>query len=321
MIYIIIEFIIVASVVVLASKRLASSAEYIEEHSSFNPIFMGLMLALATSLPELVSSLTSISLGNDVTAVSNILGSNAFNLFALFVLNLCFFKRRIFRRVNPATFKTANIALIMYLIFMISFGLEKFIGIELLVPLMHFTITSLVILGLYFYSVVNCKNDDKDIVVSNDKRDLTKTKQQVFVLIIINVIASMILAHTAEDIILHSSLSEGLVGALLIGGATSLPEIITCYALLKNNKYEMAVSSVIGSNTFNFISFTLLDFSTSHSIYLNLNNSIALFSIMGIILSLLVYLSGLATKRFYNLSSIIGIVIYIVGIILSGYIN
>ncbi len=308
---IIIEFLVVATIVVVASKRLAHNAEYIEENSSFNPIFMGLMLALATSLPELVSSLTSVSLGNDVTAVSNILGSNSFNIFALFIFNILFYKSRVFRRVNPATFKTANIAIIMYVIFTFSFIIDAFYNVKLLVPFTNFTIASVILVALYIYSVMSSKQSDIDNVKVTKKVDLSQARKEFFVLVIINIIASMILAHTAEDIILHSSLSEGIVGAILIGGATSLPEIITCYALMKKNKYEMAVTSIIGSNTFNFISFTLLDFTTSHSIYDNLDNSIALFAILGLLLSLLVYVSGIARKRFYFLSTILGIILYI----------
>ncbi len=312
-----IEFLIVATVVVIASKRLAHNAEYMEENSSFNPIFMGLMLALATSLPELVSSLTSVSLGNDVTAVSNVLGSNAFNIFALFVINIVFFKEKIFRRIDPATFKTAKVGFVMYILFVISFLLERMYGVELLVPMMNFTITSVIIVYLYSRSVLNSAQSNEDDVKVKKDVDLTRTRMEFVILVIINVVASMILAHTAEDIILHSNLSEGIVGALLVGGATSLPEIITCYALIRKNKYEMAVTSIIGSNTFNFVSFTLLDFSTKHSIYLNLDKSVFLFALLGIGMTVLIYFSGVARKSMYLATSVIGVALYIATIALS----
>ncbi len=315
-----IEFFIVAFIVVLASKRLADNAETIEQHSSFNPIFMGLVLAAATSLPELVSSLTSISLGNDVTAVSNVLGSNIFNVFALACMNLFFYKSKIFRRVAPETFKTASVAITMYSLMVITLILTQHFGIALMVPRFQFTITSLIILAIYCYSIYKSGNDSDEIHDLNQKVSLSREYKEFIILVIINVFASMILAHKAEDIVLLTGMSEGVVGAVLVGIATSLPEIITCYALIRKNKNVMAVTSILGSNTFNFITFVLLDFATEHSIYTNMDTSIYLFAIAGLLASIIMYFMGHVRGRFYFVPSIIIVVIYLSTVYLSAII-
>lgn len=315
-----IEFLIVAFIVVIASKRLADNAETIEQHSSFNPIFMGLILSAATSLPELVSSLTSISLGNDVTAVSNVLGSNVFNVFALACINLFMFRKKIFRRVAPETFSTAIIAIIMYCLMIFSLILTQEFGIELLFPRMQFTISSLFIAGIYFYSVYKSGNESDEVHDLNEKVSLSREYKEFVLLVIVNVFASMILAHKAEDIVLMTGLSEGVVGAVLVGIATSLPEIITCYALVKKNKNVMAVTSILGSNTFNFLTFVLLDFATEHSIYVNMDASILLFAIAGLIFSILMYNMGKVLGRFYFVPSILVVIIYLITVYLSAII-
>lgn len=318
--YIFIEFTVVALVVVIASKRLASNAETIEQYSSFNPIFMGLMLAAATSLPELVSSVTSVSLGNDVTAVSNVLGSNIFNVFALAVINIILYKQMIFRRVAPDTFKTAKLAVIMYLLMILTLYLTNYLNIPFLFPRMQFTISSLLILGFYIYSVYESGSSEDDIKHRDESKDLSTEYKQFFILVIINVFASMILAHKAEDIILSTGLSEGVVGAVLVGIATSLPEIITCYALIKRHKNVMAVTSVLGSNAFNFVTFTLLDFVTRHSIYRDLDQSIWIFAVAGLIFSVIMYNMGRASGKLYLLPSVLIIIIYFVTVYLSAII-
>lgn len=320
MISIFIEFLVVAAIVVIASKHLADNAELIEENSTFNPIFMGLILSAATSLPELVSSLTSISLGNDVTAVSNVLGSNVFNVFALAVMNIIFIRKKIFRRVAPETFKTATIAIVMYSLVVVSFLLTYFGGIELLVPHMAFTITSLAIAIIYCYSLLKSSSDTDEIVNKHEHINLTKAKTMFLILVIINVFASMILAHTAEDIVLMTGMSESVVGAVLVGIATSLPEIITCYSLIGKSKNVMAVTSILGSNTFNFLTFTLLDFSTRHSIYDNLDVNTFLYMFLGLVVSVIMYFTGHIKGRFYIVPSIIIIILYFTTVILSAII-
>ncbi len=318
MIGVFIKFFVVAIVVVFASKKLAHNAEIIEENSSFNPIFMGLILAGATSLPELVSSLTSISLGNDVTGVSNVLGSNAFNVFALMVMNLMFIKHRIFRRVTPQTFKTAGIAIIMYILFIVTFIATVKLHVQLLTPFFHFTITTCIIVAIYFYSVLKTTGEDSEIVNKNNNVNLTTVKTQFLLLVIVNVIASMILAHTAEGIIEATGMSQSAVGAVLVGIATSLPEIITCYALMKKNRYEMAVTSIIGSNTFNFLTFSLLDIATKHSIYQFLDVSTFIYAIAGLLLSVIVYFAGsVRGKISYLIPSILGIIVYLAAVVSS----
>ncbi len=315
-----IEFIIVAIIVVIASKRLAHNAEVIEQHSSFNPIFMGLILAAATSLPELVSSLTSISLGNDVTAVSNVLGSNVFNVFALAVFNIILYKRKIFRRVAPETFKTASTAVIMYILMLFTLITSMKFGTLIFIPKLPIALSSLIIAFIYGYSIFKSGNETDDIKDINEKKNLNREIKELIVLVIINVFASMILAHKAEAIVLATGMSEGIVGAVLVGIATSLPEIITCYALIKKNKNVMAVTSILGSNTFNFLTFVLLDFTTGHSIYENLDMSILLFAITGLIFSVLMYFMTKFRGKAYLIPSVLIVIIYFITVGLSAII-
>ncbi len=320
MIFIFLEFVLVASIVVVASKHLACKAEMIEENSTFNPIFMGLVLSAATSLPELVSALTSISLGNDVTAVSNVLGSNVFNIFALALINIILIKKRIFRRVAPDTFKTAKIAIVMYGLVTISFIITHYFNINLSFFTMSFTITSLLIAMIYCYSLFKSGSDSDEVVNQHQHVNLTRTYEVFLVLVIVNVLASMILAHTAEDIVLMTGMSESVVGAVLVGIATSLPEIITCYALIQKNKNVMAVTSILGSNTFNFLTFTLLDFTTPHSIYDNLDINTFLYMLLGLVLSVIMYFIGHVRGRFYLVPSLIIIILYFTTVVLSAII-
>lgn len=324
MLYVFLEFTLLVVIVIFTSIRLSKNAEIIEENSKVNPVFMGLILAGATSLPEVVSSVTSLYLGNDALAVSNLLGSNVFNIFSLALFNLFFFKDLIFKKVKKETFNPTMFAIIMYLLFIFSFVSAN--TFHIILPIGHFAITTLLITGIYFYSVYTSKESEEDIKANKvihlgikpvTDRKLRQVKIRFFITIVVIVISSIFLAHTAEKIIEVTSLSASAVGALLIGISTSLPNIITCYALLKSKKYSMAISSIIGSNTFNFFTFTLLDYMSRDIIYKHLDSTVFYYAISGLIISLILYFSKYIPKKLYFLPTIFIIAIYLGIVFLS----
>ncbi|MGL5020606.1 MAG: hypothetical protein ACRC5R_01070, partial [Mycoplasmatales bacterium] len=54
-----IEFLILSAVVVYCAVQLSKQAEVIEANSKINVLLIGAILALATSLPELATGITS----------------------------------------------------------------------------------------------------------------------------------------------------------------------------------------------------------------------------------------------------------------------
>jgi cation:H+ antiporter len=82
-------FLICAAVILLAGPWLAHAADRLAELSGLGGTFVGTTLvALSTSLPELVSSLAALRLGAHDLAIGNVFGSNAFNMILLVPLDL-----------------------------------------------------------------------------------------------------------------------------------------------------------------------------------------------------------------------------------------
>jgi cation:H+ antiporter len=77
-----------ALVILIAAPFLAQSAADLATQFGLSGGFVGLLLlAITTSLPELAVSAESLRAGTYDLAVGNLLGSNCFNLFVLFVLD------------------------------------------------------------------------------------------------------------------------------------------------------------------------------------------------------------------------------------------
>lgn len=72
---------------ILSSRLLVWGAVHLAQHFGVSDLFIGLsIVALGTSLPELAASVASILKGEDDLAIGNVIGSNMYNLLAVYSL-------------------------------------------------------------------------------------------------------------------------------------------------------------------------------------------------------------------------------------------
>lgn len=96
-----------AGVLVVAGPRLAEAADALSDRTGLGGTFVGTTLvALTTSLPELVASLAAVRLGALDLAIGNALGSNAFNMI-LFVPLDAVHSGSFFQALSPSHAVTA----------------------------------------------------------------------------------------------------------------------------------------------------------------------------------------------------------------------
>ena len=82
-------FIASSALLVLAASKLAGFGDAIAVRTGLGRLFVGtLLLAGATSLPELLTSISSLGQGVPDLAAGNLLGSNMFNMLLLAMLDL-----------------------------------------------------------------------------------------------------------------------------------------------------------------------------------------------------------------------------------------
>ncbi len=94
--------------ILVSAPFLALSAELIAERSGVTETFIGTSLvALTTSMPELVTCLAAVRLGAFDLAVGNLFGSNAFNMAAFFFADLAYQDGSLLAAVEPAHALTA----------------------------------------------------------------------------------------------------------------------------------------------------------------------------------------------------------------------
>lgn len=112
-------FAIAALAIVIAAPFLAFSAEQIAEQTGMTRTFIGtFLLAIATSLPELVTSIAAVRLGAFDLAVGNLFGSNAFNMGAIFFADVAYRQGPLLNSVSVTHSLTA-----FWAIFLMNVGL------------------------------------------------------------------------------------------------------------------------------------------------------------------------------------------------------
>jgi len=95
-------FFLVAVVVVLVGIRLPVTAEHLAEAMGWHSSFVGtVFVALATSLPEVAVTLSALRIGALDMAISDLLGSNLFDLVIIAVDDLAYLKGPLLANVSP----------------------------------------------------------------------------------------------------------------------------------------------------------------------------------------------------------------------------
>ncbi|MCA0987173.1 sodium:calcium antiporter [Guptibacillus algicola] len=252
----ILVFLLAAAVVVAAAIYLNQFGDVISKKSSLSGAAVGtFLIAGATSLPELTTSLTAVYIDNPDIAVGNMLGSNGFNLLILAVVDLIYRRRRLYQQIDTkANVPSALIGLLFFIIIIASFLIPGSIsifgvGIELI----------LVVL-VYVFSMKYISSDGEEQEEAPTKDFSLRTAVIGFIIAAIVVFLSgSLLSITGDRLAVATGMNASFVGSFLIAASTSLPELVTVLAAFKLANYNMAIGSILGSNLFNIQLLALTD--------------------------------------------------------------
>jgi len=257
-------FIISALVIVLAGTQLTRNAERIITILGLGVIWGGaLLLPLATSLPELITSWRAGIIGAPDLPVGNVLGSSLFNLALIAIIDIFQGKGSLLSRVDHRHIMTAS--LLVFLLSLLNISLFspvhpsiKWVGVDTLLILLFY------LAGSYLISREEKKNSsrDDDIETNEDvpqnSQELPPEGKQRYVPFIIFLVAAILiiiaginLTDSADEISQKTGLGRTFVGSLFLAFSTSLPEIVTTYTAVRMGMLNMAVANVFGASLMN----------------------------------------------------------------------
>lgn len=230
---------------------LVSGSSQIAKRFHISEMIIGLtIVAMGTSMPELVVSLTSAVEGFSDMSLGNVIGSNLVNL--LLILGVCaMMKKGIEIKRETKMFENPlNLAITFILLIICNFGAQM-LGIT-----RGEGIFLLVIFVIYIaYLIVKSKRDSVNEQITSEEKSIPMWKSILF--IILGIIG---LKYGADFVINNSvkiaeiiGISEKIIGLTIIAIGTSLPELVASVTAIRKGEDDLAIGNILGSNIFNIL--------------------------------------------------------------------
>ena len=238
-------------------------------------VIIGLtVVSMGTSLPELAVSTSAAIAGSNEIALSNVVGSNIFNL--LVVLGVCAVIHRV--PVDSVIIKRDfPISIFIALVVFCVTGLPAIIQGKLATLTMAdnagmvyraLGISLLLMFVCYIaYLIYDAKKhpNEEEAIKS---MPLFKCVLLIIIGVALIILGGQAVVESAKFIAKTFGMTETLIGLTVVALGTSLPELVTSIVAARKGEVEMAVGNVVGSNIFNIL--FILGVSTSiHPIAVN----------------------------------------------------
>lgn len=218
------------------------------------------IVAMGTSLPECAVSVTASLANNNSLAVSNVIGSNIFNLMVVCGACALFSPLTIRQDTLKKEFPLSIIcAALMLVLGYIGMTLGHIDGIIFLV----------LFVGYLLWMIQSAKK--ARAAVLSDPAQSGQIEQSEFVeeniailptwKSLVFIIGGMVAIKFGGDFVVNGAssiassmgLSQTLIGLTIVAMGTSLPELVTSLVAAKKGEVDMALGNVIGSDIFNIL--------------------------------------------------------------------
>lgn len=294
-----VTFAVSAAVVVLAAVKLADYGDVIGTRTGLGGMFIGtILMAAATSLPELLTAANAIRSGVISLTVGDLFGSSMFNMFLIALVDLAFHNMRVLRRVAISHAMSAGLA-----VFMMTMAIF-FITADLDITLGWVGLDSLFLIAGYLFGMWLIRNSRFTFAAEStpvDEAELAKLpslrKAIIGYVVCAGILVGVtpVMVRSAVGITEVTGLTTGLVGVILVAVVTSLPEAVATVSAVRIGAFDLAISNLFGSNIFNMVILALIDvFHTGGSLLAQVNPTMTLVGMIGLVMTALAGLGNLA---------------------------
>ncbi|WP_115867279.1 sodium:calcium antiporter [Marinoscillum furvescens] len=293
-------------------------------------LFGALFLGAITSLSGLVTSVTAAHESHPQLAISNAIGGIAAQTVFLAIADITYRKTNL----EHAAASLANIIQAVLLILLL--GLLMTVSI---LPEIHFFSihpASFILVGVYILAQKKLVSKSKNMPMWQavktdetrpdipDEKNITqlslpKTALKFTALGLVITICGYFLAQSAIVISNQTTISEGVMGAMFTSVASSLPELIVSIAAVRQGALTLAVSNIIGGNTFDILFVAVADAAYSDGSIYHTFESSQLFVIALTILLTAILTLGLLDREKRGFAHIGWESLLIILLFLGGY--
>ena len=246
-------FIVTAGAVIFFGTRLAVYGDALASLTGWGRLFVGsLLLALATSLPELSTNISAVRLDppNPELSVGNVLGANMVNMFTLAMVALAFGGKRFLQQVAPEQGYLIVVAAVL------TGAAVLFGAIRMDVEAWQVGLSSLVLLILFALGMrlVYLKRPQEQAIDGEENNPGMTLKKAWVMFGLVSagvVVAGIFLAWSTDQIAEITGVASSTLGILAVSLVTTMPEASATVAAARIGAADLGVAGLFGSCAFN----------------------------------------------------------------------
>lgn len=265
----IIQFLLSAAAIVVAGIVLAHCGDIISKRTKMGGMLVGgLLIAGATSLPEMTVDISAIRLGAPDLAVGDLMGSSIFNLLILAVFDLTRYSHgRMLSQASAGHALAASVSIAMAAMAAIFIQLGPQLESAVFLRVGPGTIVLLATYVIGFRLIARsrettAKTDEE--AAENEVPFFGKISLKAAVMgfvaaCVVLLIAGPLLAKAADSLAEETGLGGTFFGSTFVAFCTSLPEVATTLTAVRLRAFDMALGNILGSNSMNMALLLVLD--------------------------------------------------------------
>lgn len=275
-------------------------ASSISKKLKIPPVIIGLtVVALGTSCPEAAVSIQAALSHNNAIAVSNVAGSNIFNILVVIGVCALFAKIPVQKDIMKRDFPICIGLSVLLFYFILDKNVSRVEGL-ILIGCFVIYVLMMVLSAL--------KNKDTG---SDDIKEYSVLLSLIFLAggVAAIIYGGDMVVEYASKIAKSLGMSDTLVGLTIVALGTSLPELVTSVVAIRKGVVDLAVGNVVGSNIYNIV--FVLGASASISAITNLTTDVFVDFAVVLAAAVIAYLFCLKKKEFGKLAGATLVVMYV----------
>lgn len=244
----IICFVVGIALVIFGADWLTKGASDLARHLKMSELMIGLtIVAIGTSLPELVISVSSALSGNSGISLGNILGSNIFNgmliLGTTALIAPIVFSGKMLSRELPFNLLASVVVLLVSGSMLVGGAPGEYIT-------RYNGLILLCFCAVFVRYTFSLRGNEED---SAAQQPMSMGKILLFIAggLASLIVGGKMFVSGASDIARGFGLSEALIGITIVSAGSSLPELAVSVNAARKGNVGIALGNVLGSNILN----------------------------------------------------------------------
>ncbi len=243
-------------VLVLGADWLVAGASGLAKRFNIPDLTIGMtVVAFGTSMPEFVVNVVSVADGATDFAITNILGSNIFNIFFILGLSALIYPITSQKRSRDFDIPMSMIAALLVLIFtLVTLPIEANLFGEFGKGITRWSgVLLLVFFVVFLYLTFRHAKSHPEEAASDSYKSMSAWKAILLIIagLLGLVIGARMIVSGATKIATDLHVSQAVIGLTILAVGTSLPELATSMMAAFRKNSDIALGNVVGSNIFN----------------------------------------------------------------------